>query len=147
MATSGGRSPMQNIEDYIAQQLERQEKAIINALDYVGIECINKARDGGAYHDVTGNLRSSIGYIIVNEGVIVSESSFEQIKEGSAGVTEGRAFIQELVAKFPHGIVLIVVAGMKYASYVEAMNKDVLTSAELLAKKRVPALLKQLGLK
>jgi len=37
------------------------------------------------------------------------------------------------------------VAGMKYAAYVEARNYNVLSSAELLAEKEVPKLLKALS--
>jgi len=43
-------------------------------------------------------------------------------------------------------LVLIVIAGMKYAAYVEAMNYDVLTSSELYARKRVPELIEKLKL-
>lgn len=36
----------------------------------------------------------------------------------------------------------MVVAGMKYATYVEAHNYNVLSSTELVAEKEVPKLLK-----
>ena len=138
-------TPQASIDAYIAQQLERQEKAIINALNYIGIKCINEARNNGAYNDVTGNLRSSIGYVVVKDGVIVNGSVFDMKDEGWDGKAAGEDSIQSLVARYSHGIVLIVVAGMNYASYVEAMNLNVLTSAELLAEQLVPKLLKQLA--
>lgn len=138
---------MSEIDAYIQQQLERLERAIIYNFHYVGTECINRARDLETYKDQTGNLRSSIGYIIVKDGVIIEESSFEQVKEGRAGSALGREFIQSLAAKFPHGIVLIVVAGMNYAASVEAHGNDVLTSAELLAERMLPDMMKRLGFK
>lgn len=140
-------TPMSEIDAYIKQQLERQERAIIYNFHYVGTQCINIARDLRTYEDQTGNLRSSIGYIIVKDGVIIEESSFEQVKDGSSGVIAGRAFVESLAAKYPHGIVLIVVAGMNYAAAVEAKSIDVLTSAELLAESLLPEMMKRLGFK
>lgn len=134
-------TPLSAIDAYIAQQLQRQEKAIINILNYVGIACINEGRTNGAYNDITGNLRSSIGYVVVKDGQIVNGSAFDQNEGGGTG----QDHIQKIIAKFPKGIVLIVVAGMNYASYVEAMSLNVLTSSELLAEKLVPQLLKQLA--
>ena len=136
-------TPQHQIEVFLDQQIRQTQAAIINALEYVGVTCINEARTNGAYRDRTGNLRSSVGYVIVKDGTVVSGSSFEQTKGGQTGQT----YIKELAAKFPHGIALIVVAGMKYASHVEALNLNVLTSAELLAQSLVPALLTKLGLK
>jgi hypothetical protein len=53
----------------------------------------------------------------------------------------------QLVSKFPKGIVLIVDAGMHYASYVSAKGYDVIDSAELLAQQLVPEILKRLSSK
>lgn len=134
-------TPQAEIDKYLEQEIARREKAIINAVNYVGVTCINEARRGGAYHDRTGNLRNSIGYVLVVNGKIQDESNFDATEGGLTG----KAKIQELAARYPEGIVLIVVAGMNYATHVEAMNLNVLTSAELLAEQMVPQLLKQLG--
>ena len=40
----------------------------------------------------------------------------------------------------------IMVAGMEYAAYVEAMSLDVLDSAEQAAKRLIPQIVKQLKL-
>lgn len=127
---------------------ERVIGVIINTLKYVGEQCVKEAREGGTYKDQTGNLRSSIGYAIVNDGRIVSDglnNQFQQFKDGAQGVDEAKKYLQEVGTRF-RGIALVVVAGMKYAYYVEKIhNRVVLSSAELLADQLVPQLLTQLG--
>ena len=134
-------TPQQQINAYLMQQIERRKAAILNVFNYVGMTCVNEARINGSYRDRTGNLRSSVGYIVVQDGKIVNESAFSL----NAGGEEGAAFIKKLAAESPHRIALIVVAGMKYAKYVEALNFNVLTSAELHAQAMVPELMKTLG--
>lgn len=134
-------TPQRHIEQFLQDQIQRREKAIINALDYIGIYCTNEARNEGKYIDRTGNLRASIGYLIVSNGAIVRNGMMSDNEGGQ----QGSEFLRELAAKFPHGIALIVVAGMSYAAHVEAISLNVLTSAELLAEQMVPGLLKQLG--
>lgn len=131
---------MGSIEQHIQQQIERNQRAIINAFEYAGVACQNEARENGGYTDRTGNLRSSIGYAIIVDGQIHSSST-----ESNTGGEVARQQILELASKFPHGIALVLVAGMKYAAHVEAINLNVLTSAELLAEQLVPSLMKQLG--
>ena len=60
------------------------------------------------------------------------------------GKKEGAELLSDLIGRNTQGIVLIVVAGMNYAAYVET-NRNVITSAELLAEDLVPKLLRQLG--
>ena len=67
--------------------------------------------------------------------------------QGDSGAKSGIQYAKEVARQFPEGIVLIVVAGMNYASFVSATGRDVLDSAELLADKLVPQILKQLGFK
>lgn len=38
-------------------------KALVEQLTYIGEECVRIARENGSYNDITGNLRSSIGYL------------------------------------------------------------------------------------
>lgn len=138
-------TPQAEINAYLARKIELRVKAIIRTLHYIGISCINEARDNGTYRDRTGNLRNSIGYVIVRDGQIVEGSSFDIKEEGWEGKASAERIIHQQVARFPHGIVLIVVAGMNYASAVEAKNLNVLTSAELLAEQLVPQIMHQLG--
>lgn len=133
-------TPQQQIDAYLLAETQKREAAILYALEYIGIACINAARDEGSYKDRTGNLRNSIGYILVKDGTIHSSST-----QGGAGGATAKELLNKAVANFPHGIVLIVVAGMRYAAAVEARNLNVLTSAELLAEQQVPILMKSLG--
>lgn len=115
---------------------------IIRALSYLGEHCITKIRDRSAkesWFDLTGNLRSSVGYAVYQKDKISVESSFKQVKNGSLGVKEGKKAIIELATKYANNeFTLVILAGMEYAEYVEAMeNKDVLASTELWARGEV----------
>lgn len=114
---------------------------IVRAFSYLGEQCIKRIRDRSAkesWIDQTGNLRSSIGYAVYEEGKVLIESAFEQIKDGKDGSLKGRKVIEELASKYSQTYALVVVAGMEYAEYVEAMNnKDVLASTELWARSKV----------
>ena len=138
-------TPMSVVEAYLDEQIERIEQLIIYNLSYVGEQCLTEARNTNSYKDQTGNLRSSIGYTIVKDGRVIRQSDFAVVRKGSEGKSEGEQFARSLASKFPEGIVLIVVAGMNYASYVSAKGYNVLDSAELLADRLVPSILKQLG--
>ncbi len=139
------KTPESEIDKYIKMQVERIINALIYNLQYVGERCLNAARETDSYKDRTGNLRSSLGYVIVLDGKIKYQSDFEVVKQGGNGAKSGIQYAKEVARQFPEGIVLIVVAGMKYASFVSATGRDVLDSAELLADKLVPQILKQLG--
>ena len=130
-----------DIERMLQEKIAKYEEKIIRILRNVGEKCINEAREYGSYQDQTGNLRSSIGYI-EKGGFAPTERGTEG---GKSGQKEGEAFINKVTSQYPKGFVLVVVAGMKYASYVEARNYNVLTSAELLAEREVPKLLKALS--
>lgn len=140
-------TPQSEINRYIDERVERIKKAIIYNLRYIGEACVNAARDSGSYTDRTGNLRSSVGYVIVCDGKIMEASDFDVVKEGGKGAKEGARFAKEAARQFPEGIVLIVVAGMNYAAYVSARGYDAIDSAELLADKLVPQMLHRLGFK
>ncbi|AZA49756.1 hypothetical protein EG346_16905 [Chryseobacterium carnipullorum] len=112
---------------------------VLRILRYVGEMAINEARAAGSYKDVTGNLRSSVGYSIIIEGKIVEEN----YSGHAEGVSKGKAKARELASQQVE-IALVVVAGMKYASQVESRGRNVLTSAEQLAKTMVPNLVRQL---
>lgn len=139
-------TPQQEIDDYMAEQIKRIESAIIRSLLYVGERCLTAARKSQSYRDITGNLRSSVGYVVSVDGNVVNNSDFDTVKNGGIGTMEGYNYACSLVSQFPNGICLIVVAGMNYAAYVSAKGKDVLDSAELLAEQLVPKMLSKLKL-
>ena len=136
-------TPSGDIDRYIDDFIKKAESSIIASFQYIGEQCVIEARTNGSYKDHTGNLRSSIGYIVLQDGKIYQYGGFGT-KEGG---NEGYGFAQSISVNYPTGIVLIVVAGMKYAAAVEAKNFNVLTSAELTADKIVPQILGQLGFK
>lgn len=117
----------------------------IYQLSYVGEMAVKIARENGNYNDITGNLRSSIGYVVLHNGRPVQSGSTRQYKNGTEGAAASQELLDKLQTKFPWGVVLVVCAGMQYAAYVEAVHhKDVLTSAELKAKRLADKLLKGL---
>ncbi len=95
---------------------------------------VKYAREEGKYIDHTGNLRSSIGYVIVDGGVI-KEENFQIQKtgeDGDTGLYKAKKLAKDLANTYNTGMVLVGVAGMEYAVYVEAMeSKDVITAANI----------------
>lgn len=126
----------------------RVQDMIIRTLSYLGERCVIEARDRSqeeSWFDQSGNLRSSIGYVISHNGRILAYSDFAQVKQGSEGPKEGKVLAQEIAKKYTSGYALVVVAGMNYAEYVEAMdNKNVLASAELFARAELPKMMAKL---
>lgn len=123
------------------------EQNVIRIFRFAGEKTVNVAKGSTKYKDRTANLRNSIGFVIAKKGQIIDEhfdpsakgsipSNLDPLKFGKGLATE--------VAKGTNELTLIIVAGMRYAVYLEAKSKDVLTSAEQFAKVEVPKLLKQL---
>lgn len=143
-------TPNEEILRYTEERIARLRRAIFRTLSNIGEQCVNKARSSGNYIDQTGNLRSSIGYVIVEEGEIVKMSDFPPSDKGTdkeTGRKEGKEYAYELAKRYPTGIVLILLAGRNYATYVSAKGYDVLDGAELLADQLTDKLLKDLGFK
>lgn len=136
MARKSGLTPLwkkSDIRKLFDKLGERAEFVIMDLLQRTGEEFVKIARLEGNYDDWTGNLRSSIGYVIVKDGSIVGRNFQVSEKKGTdkqTGKREGEQLAMDLVKTFSKGYVMIGVAGMKYAVFVEAMeNKDVLTRA------------------
>ncbi|WP_302438821.1 hypothetical protein [Barnesiella intestinihominis] len=133
---------------YVVKCNEIIKSLTIRALSELGEECVNRVRDRSgdeSWYDQTGNLRSSVGYVIAHNKNIIQYSTFNQVMQGSEGVKTGKDLAEELAKRYSNNYVLIVVAGMNYAEFVEAMdNKDVLASTELWAREQVPLMLEKL---
>ena len=138
-------TPMSEIDRYTEQELKRLQTVLIRSLQYCGEQVLNTARSTNSYKDQTGNLRSSIGYIITADGRVIKSSDFAIVKSGSKGAKDGLAYAKKVAKEFPQSVCLIVVAGMNYAAYVSAKGYDVLDSSELLADQMTESLLKKLG--
>jgi len=141
------KTPNSQIDAFLEERIKRLEKALLYRLFVIGEQVLNVARSTNSYKDQTGNLRSSIGYVVVQDGNIVRMSDFAVVKEGVEGQADGQEFARSLARRHNKGIVLIVVAGMNYAYYVKKRGYDVIDSSELQADVLVPKMLRQLGLK
>lgn len=142
------------IRDQLEREVRRNIQRIIASLQYVGETVVNEIRTShiSDWNDRTGNLRSSVGYILSVDGQPLNMSGFERVdgpdreKSTEDGSESGRAYAQSLCSLYPKGIALIVVAGMEYAAYVEAMeNKVVLAQGEIEARKLVSEMIQRLN--
>jgi hypothetical protein len=128
-----------DVRKMIKEKTDRIESALIARLQYIGEAFVNNARNNGAYLDHTGNLRSSIGYVILRDGKVLFEN-YQLAQKGTdktKGMATGKKLVKEVKAGLSKGYVLIVVAGMDYAASVESMGKDVLTASSIIAKKEL----------
>lgn len=128
----------QDISNYFFRATQIVHEEMIRTLSYLGEQAVKRVRDRSgedSWFDRTGNLRSSVGYAVIDHGRKQIESAFEMVKNGTSGSSEGRKYIDELVSKYSNTYALLVVAGMNYAEDVEALeNKDVLASTEIWAR-------------
>lgn len=149
----------QAVTEEITQAMQTLHRRIIRDLTIAGEEAVKKARSivtagggGGVlppYTVQTGNLVSSVGYAVVQDGQIVTMSSFQAVQgrpdkngiplgDGQEGSAKGKEYVKELAMRFPQGYALILVAGMHYASYVQELHhRDVLVSGSLVAEQLV----------
>lgn len=139
------------LRSVIEKKFQELDSKIINALTFCGEKAVAFARSRNTYQDQTGNLRSSIGYVIVKNGAVVFNSTFQKVngpKSGEAtedGSDKGLAYALDVAKQFTNGYVLIVVAGMHYAYYVETLhNLDVISGAKIDTERRLKMIISQL---
>jgi len=139
-----------DINREIESQIQRNEIAIVQLLKYVGESCVKIARQKGNYLDQTGNLRSSIGYVVMSRGSVLFQNFSRAGKPKKSSDLDPvliAGIYAETLAEIKgtkNDYVLIVVAGMDYASTVESRGKDVITTAKQYAEQKVPALIAKL---
>lgn len=123
-----------NIDDILKKELQAIEDNVLGILQRVGEEFVTDARSAlninagafpkGDFTDQTANLRSSIGYFLLNNGEVVAESL--------SGTAEGVLAAKEpLLNHSGRGYSIMGVAGMEYASYLESMGYNVISSQNL----------------
>lgn len=106
---------IKNVEDNLTDSLRKAGKLMVDRARM-------KTKAGGGFGNITWDLRGSIGYVIVKDHVII-ETYFPQTANGAQGVTTGIAYAQEIALLIDDGgIILVVVAGMEYAYFVEATD-------------------------
>lgn len=130
--------------DAFLAEIQRKQIARLKEL---GEMCLIEARTNKGYMMQTGALLSSTGYQVFVDGVAVHSqfdaASGAQSDAAAKGIKTGQE-LAEKIGKETTGICLVVVAGMNYATYVEAKGKNVLTSAEHLAERELPRMLENL---
>jgi len=104
--------------------------SVSDAMRMACLKMVERAKQTNTYKDRTGNLRSSIGYVLYHNGKEISRQ-FEIVKDGGDGIRKGSALAREVASEYGKGFVAVVVAGMNYAAYVEAKGKDVITGSSL----------------
>lgn len=132
-------------------------------LSYIGEELCNHARtitkghSSGGYDDQTGNLRSSIGYRIYKDGKPWKDGGFQNVtvtnQKGETVKGNGEADAKVALDKYGlaydipmNGWTLVIVAGMSYATYVEAKGYNVLHLTNIEMQKEIEQLRKDLGI-
>lgn len=128
------------VEQTVLQYVASVEERIINLLEYAGEKAIAYAKTLDTYKDQTGNLRSSIGYVIYKNGQLALRSAFEQVPAKNNknnvelnGGEVGLALAQKVAQQETAPFVLVVVAGMNYAAAVERRGYDVIEGASIEA--------------
>ena len=118
-----GTSYVANVfKDYIATAVNREVAILIR----VGETFVNTARQKHEYTDRTGNLTSSIGYILILDGKIVNQNFSGSKPEG---VNAAKKFAEQITNEYSKGLVLVGFAGMNYAAAVESKNYDVISGS------------------
>lgn len=118
-----------DVKRLIKEKIKNYLAALEARLTRAGEEFVTMARDGGGYNDRTGNLRASIGYVLMYNGRMKSSS----FPGNSTGQASAKKIARKISSQYPKGFVLVCVAGMEYAAAVESRGKDVITgSAQII---------------
>lgn len=109
----------------------------------VGDRFCEVARETKTYNDVTGCLSASIGYGVAVDGRLVKVGGFG----GGEGENEGLAALHRAVSELStDSPTLIVVAGMRYALYVERSGHVVLDGVRFRMDEIVSSLINEMQL-
>ena len=123
------------------KQLEiRYNQRAVDWLCLLGEKMVKYAREDKSearhYKDQTGNLRNSIGYIVVHNGRVVQTAfngntpSVTKLGDPAKAHQEGLNHAQSIVSTLSSDkTYLVLTAGMDYAIAVEAKGYDVITGA------------------
>lgn len=119
-----------DFDAYVAQRAEQHRKAMRSVASIVGEKAITAERQPhlNDWTDRTGNLRHSLGFVVIDDGEIVTDGTQ---RTNDAGADAAIAVLNAEIERHPQGIVLIICAGMNYAIYVSHRGYDVLTTAVL----------------
>lgn len=125
------------LDAFLQRAARKIQENVLKALSKLGDESVVRIRnrsDEESWIDHTGNLRSSIGFAVYEQGSKYMESAFSQVLSGTDGSVKGKKMINDLAKEYSRVYALVVVAGMEYAGEVEALeSKDVLASTKIWA--------------
>ena len=93
---------------------EKTLPKMMKRMELVGITGVDWARIHGSYKDHTGNLRNSVNYVILKDGVPTRPVTNENEQIAIASIKE------------KHKLDLVIYAGMYYGLFVEARGFTVL---------------------
>lgn len=136
---------------------EKVELAYLDKMADAGEQACADAVADGNYQNITGNLRSSIGYMIGYDGKVIREGGFHKVQgrgenmehvmfttrygknvdfwakgkfgDGSEGSERGREMARRIIMG-TSGYSYVLVVGMEYASYVSSRGYNVWDSAQ-----------------
>lgn len=130
------------VQAYLKRESVKIEKALVYSLEYFATELENHAKENGEYQDQTSNLRNSKGSVLLKDREPIT---YAGLSSGTDGDKAGMEFLNSLIPSAPMGFVVLVVAGMEYAAYVEDIyNLNVLQKTKLKAVKEMPELIKKI---
>ena len=81
-----------------------------------------------------------------DEGAIESSSSFDAVKNGSDGATQGKNLAKSIAGSIKGKKAIVLVAGMDYAPYLQAKGRKVMGDAEEIIKRSLTKQFNDLGL-
>ena len=126
---------MKDIEDYINEKFNNWVDDIADTMFAAGKVIVDRARtqtkEEGGFGNITYNLRSSIGCVVVSNHQIQDKHIyFPKIGKGDEGHKQGIAYAREIALLLDDGdTMLIFVAGMEYASILEDNGIDVVSGS------------------
>lgn len=134
-------TPKGSFKDFAANAAAEAAGKVIDFLADTGERAVEDMRLKGNYADRSGNLRSSVGYVVAVNGDVVRSGGFEPVSDsGRLGSVSGRAYAESIVSRYSDKTVLILVAGMEYAEYVQDKGFNVTMSGEMLAERLLSSL-------
>jgi hypothetical protein len=96
----------------------------------------------GSFGNITWNLRSSIGYLLIYNGKVI-ESYFPTLQGAPEGSVTGDAYAREIASYVNdgQGVLLVCVAGMEYAYFVQSKGYDVIKGSSVYFDQELTSML------
>lgn len=157
------KTPIRELMATIDDTISGYQKKALDDLVLIGNQCLQIVRSEQGYINQLGNLYGSTGFIVGDHGKEYRRGGFEEpnwsrflsgtvspaylaLNKPGEGVVKGPSFAIQLLSEYNDSMVLIFVAGMEYATRVEAMGKNVITSGELWAEQNARRILNSMNL-